>query len=421
MSSYDPSIDVVADPHSALHAPWKRALVGIALLFAALNAVNAINKGGDAAVFFEGGRRLLHAESLYDGSSAAQGFIGPPFQAVFFAPFAALAAIGPVAAQLLWHVAGIACLIVGVVFTARSWSAARDELGLPVEARAASVLVPLAAVLLPIQTNFEHQNMNPLLLALIAAATWQLVRGLDGRAGMLLGVAIALKVFPALLLIVLLSRKRWRAAGAAVMTALVLTLVPLMLYGADGFADLIRDFWRLANSGFPARGNNQSLLAALDRLFGSGDAEFIHQAEGTTLIVFVVLAALLLTGLSAAGIKARAPAIATTTLQMWAALVAAVLLSPIAWDHYWVLLFPAMFLLYDSRDPRLLGGSSRYAFWLAAVLITGFSRAIVGRQVFSVARASSAYTIAGAIAFVALVWLCARIAWNKKTASGIGT
>jgi len=408
-------------PSFPLGARWTRTVAGIALLFAALNAVNAINKGGDAAVFFEGGRRLLHAESLYEGSSAAQGFIGPPFQAVFFAPFAALAAISTVAARLLWHVAGIGCLIVGVACTVRSWSLARDELGLPAETRAASVLVPLVAVLLPIQTNFEHQNMNPLLLALIAAATWLLVRGLDGRAGLLLGVAIALKVFPALLLIVLLSRERWRAAGAAVTTALVLTLVPLMLYGADGFADLLRDFWRLANSGFPARGNNQSLLAALDRLFGSGDGEFIHQAAGPTLIVFVFLAALLLIGLSAAGIKTRAPAIATTTLQMWSALVAAVLLSPIAWDHYWVLLFPAMFVLYDSRDQRLLGGRSRYAFWLTAMLITGFSRALVGRQVFSLARASSAYTIAGAIAFVALMGLCVTMAWNRKTASGIGT
>ena len=50
-----------------------------------------MNKGGDAAVFFEGGRRFLNAEPLYAGSSAADGFIGPPFQAMFFTPFAAVA------------------------------------------------------------------------------------------------------------------------------------------------------------------------------------------------------------------------------------------------------------------------------------------------------------------------------------------
>ena len=67
---------------------WTRALALLAVLFAVLSTGNAINKGGDAAVFFEGGRRFLAAEPLYAGSSAADGFIGPPFQAVFFAPFA---------------------------------------------------------------------------------------------------------------------------------------------------------------------------------------------------------------------------------------------------------------------------------------------------------------------------------------------
>jgi hypothetical protein len=36
------------------------------------------------------------------------------------------------------------------------------------------MFAPLAAILLPLQTNFEHQNMNALLLALLAGATWQL-------------------------------------------------------------------------------------------------------------------------------------------------------------------------------------------------------------------------------------------------------
>ena len=50
---------------------WTRLLALLALLFAVLTTINAVNKGGDAAVFFEGGRRFLHAEPLYEGSSAA--------------------------------------------------------------------------------------------------------------------------------------------------------------------------------------------------------------------------------------------------------------------------------------------------------------------------------------------------------------
>ena len=50
---------------------WTRVLALLAVFFAVLSTGNAINKGGDAAVFFEGGRRFLAAEPLYAGSSAA--------------------------------------------------------------------------------------------------------------------------------------------------------------------------------------------------------------------------------------------------------------------------------------------------------------------------------------------------------------
>jgi hypothetical protein len=395
---------------------WTRLALVLAIAFTGLNAVNAVNKGGDAEVFLEGGRRLLHAEPLYEGSSAAAGFIGPPFQAVFFAPFAAVVASSPIVAKLLWHVTGIACLALGVAFTGRAWAAARADLGLPFRPTFPTAFAPLLAVLLPLQTNFEHQNMNPLLLALIAGATWMLVRGSSGAAGALLGVAIAIKAFPALLLIVLVCRQYWRAAATAVAVAIGLTLLPLPLYGVEGYVQLLRDFQRLANSGFPARGNNQSLFAALDRLIGPRDGDFIHQAEGTTLIAYGLIAGLLLLALTIVAIRARTPATATLTIQMFAAVVVAILLSPIAWDHYWVLTFPALFVLYDSRDERLLGVPGPFIFLGTALLITGVSRVLIGRRLFSLGRSLSPYAIAGLIIVAALVWICVKVARARTVA-----
>ena len=412
MSSYDSNR--MPTLQSAVSAErWTRVAVALALTFAALNAVNAINKGGDAEVFIEGGRRLLHAEPLYDGSSAAAGFIGPPFQAVFFAPFAAL---GPLVAKLLWHLTGIACLIAGMLFITRSWSLARRDLGLPAAPAFPAAFAPLLAVLLPLQTNFEHQNMNPLLLALMVGATWLVARGSDAAAGVVLGVAIALKAFPALLVIVLVCRARGRAVAAAVGVALVLTLLPLPLYGIDGYVQLLRAFRRLASSGFPARGNNQSLFAAFDRLMGPADDDFIHQAEGPVLIAYCLVAALLLLALTIVSLRMRRPSIATITIQLYAAIAVAVLLSPIAWDHYWVLMLPALVVLHDSRNPRLLGAAGPVVFWSAAVLITGLSRALLGRALFGLARSFSSYTIAGLIIVGALVWISVRV--SKNVAAG---
>jgi len=385
-------------------ARWMWIAVAFAAAFTAINTVNAINKGGDAAVFFEGGRRLLTAEPLYAGSSAASGFIGPPFQAVFFAPFAAVAGASEVAARVLWHLTGIACLIAGIAFSARTWWAARGELGLPPKPYLPSLFVPLVAVLLPMQTNFEHQNMNPLLLALIAAATWFLVRGKDAGAGGLLGAAIALKVFPALVVLVLMARARWRATAIAIVTAVVLTLIPLAIYGLDGYTDLARDFWRLANSGFPLRGNNQSLLAALDRWqFGYPQDDVREPAAGAPAVVLVTM---LVGTLVWMGSRWQRPALSTTALQMFAALTLAVVMSPIAWDHYWLLLFPALVAIHGSRDDRLLGAAGGYIFWAAAVLISGLSPLLIGQHGFNTIRRLSSYTIAALLIFAALVWLC---------------
>jgi alpha-1,2-mannosyltransferase len=378
------------------------------LLFAVLTTVNALNKGGDAAVFFEGGRRLLHAEPLYAGSSAADGFIGPPFQALFFAPFAAIAARSPVTAKLLWHALNLGCLAAGVALTIRWWNAVRARAGLEQRPWLALAGAPLAALLLPLLTNFEHQNLNALLLALLAAATWQLSGGSMVVAGVLVGAATALKAFPALLIVYLLARRNWTAAVAAIVTAGALSVAPLPVYGVDGFADLARTFLRLSTSGWPVRGNNQSLIAAIDRYTadGLGDAGGVRQMADTPIATGLFIVVALLLGAALAWSVVRRPAAANTVaVEITAVTVIAVLLSPIAWDHYWTLLLPAYLVVYDSRDSRVLGQPGSYAFWAAAILTTGLSPLTLGASGFAVARELSTYTIAALVLYAVLLTL----------------
>jgi hypothetical protein len=394
---------------------WAGLLALLALLFAIVGTINAVNKGGDAAVFFEGGRRFLHAEPLYAGSSAADGFIGPPFQALFFAPFAAVAAWSPVAARLLWHALNLVCLGAGVWLSVKTWETVRVRVGLPARAWLPMLFAPLLAILLPAQTNFEHQNMNPLLLALLAGATWQLTLGSTVIAGALIGTATALKAFPALLILYLAARRYWAAAIAATVSAFVLSVVmPLAVYGAAGFSQLAQDFWRLGNSGWPVRGNNQSLIAAIDRMtlrfsatgFDGADVRVAGDAPSTILIftgLAVFLAAVLI--LILARTKRQ-----QTMIPCELALVAvlAVLLSPIAWDHYWTLMFPAFLILYDSRDERWLGRTGAIAFWTAATLTTGLSPLTLGTSGFNMARELSVYTIAALILYAGLIAVCGQ-------------
>ena len=409
-----------------------RLLVLLAVLFAIVNAANALNKGGDAAVFFEGGRRFLHAEPLYAGSSAADGFIGPPFQAMFFAPFAAVASASPVAAKLLWHALNLACLGLGVWLSMKTWDAVRGQIGLPARPWLPVLFAPLAAILLPLQTNFEHQNMNALLLALLAGATWHLTLGSAAVAGLLIGMATALKAFPALAIVYLAARRYWTAAIAATASAFVLSVVmPSAVYGVSGFSDLARTFWRLGSSGWPIRGNNQSLVAALDRLtlgFSSARSASISRRQNWSRSAagddslrrprdVAGLAALVVTLVRTPRRASAVPA------EVAAVTVLAILLSPIAWDHYWTMMFPAFLIVHDSRDDRLLGRAGDYAFWTAAVLTTGLSPLTLGKSGFNLARDWSVYTIAALIVYACLMVVCWRseprtVSGEKRAANG---
>jgi hypothetical protein len=383
---------------------WGRVAIGLSVLFGLLNVINALNKGGDAAVFFEGGRRLLHAKPLYEESSAAAGFIGPPFQAMLFAPFAWVADLHPIAGKLLWHFVNIATLVAGVWLTAGAWWSIRDRLRLQPQPWFPLLLAPLFAVLLPLQTNFEHQNMNTLLLALLAAATWQLTIGSAVWAGLLVGIATAMKAFPALILIYLGVRQQWRALTAASTTAVFLSALPVFVYGIDGYWQLIADFLRLGRSGWPVRGNNQSLVAAIDRYVTGFTADGVRSAADAPLAftIFIAAAVLLSVFLLVVLVRTRFT-VAAVPIEIAAVTILAILLSPIAWDHYWTLLLPAFLIFYEAGSPRLLGPMGRYAFWIAAVLTTGLAPITVGARAFNEARAWSVDTAAALIVYGSLL------------------
>jgi hypothetical protein len=104
----------------------------------------------------------------------------------------------------------------------------------------------------------------------------------------------------------------------------------------------------------------------------------------------------------------------SVAVEIAAVTVLAILLSPIAWDHYWTLLFPAYVVVFDSRDPRLLGRMGGYAFWCAAILTSGLSPLTLGASGFSTARQLSTYTAAALVAYAALVMLDRRVVTDDR-------
>src|SRR5262245_61310017 len=337
--------------------PALAAALLVLIVFASVNLGNALYKGGDFDQFLEAGRHALDRTPLYAGSSPGSGVIGPPFQGTFFAPFAALARISDPASAILWYVLNLAVLLSGVTW----WARALDEDDrMPVALwSSTALLIPLAAIAGPAQTNFEHQNMNALLLGLTGAGALTLRQRHDGWSGVFIGIAAALKAFPALLIAYLGFRGKWRAAVTATLVAAALTMTPALFYGPRGAVETLAQWLVLSSAPYwPIRVQNQSLYAMFARLWPD-------HANLLTLIAAVVLLAAVV---SVAGLRFGRGA-AESARELALSLTVAVLISPIAWDHYWVLMFPALAAVYPAEtEPHGRRQRSRRAlFWSAAI------------------------------------------------------
>ena len=380
----------------ARRTTWFVLLFFIALC--AANTVNAVRKGGDFQVLLEAGRRVILGEPLYTSSRPGPVLTWPPFMGLFFVPLAALDALSPLAARLLWYAIGLLCVWYGTRFWARAYLGEDTDGSSSTQER---VILPLLCVIFPLQTNFEHQNVNPLLLLLLGWSAFAVSRARETRGGVLLGTAVALKAFPALLIPYLVYRRFWRAAAIAVATAAVLTAMPLLRYGSDGPTQLAA--WvGISSGGWPARSNNQSLIAAVDRMvFGFDSPSPVISGDGLTIAIAASLAAVLVVLFVASTWRlTRDSDVVARELAMVTAL--AVLLSPVAWDHYWVLLFPA-FLVADAETR---GESRRRAvFWIAAFLATALTPLTLGRSLFLWVRERSPQTLAALVVLVLLIVL----------------
>lgn len=136
----------------------------------------------------------------------------------------------------------------------------------------AQVLLLLLA-LRPIVGDLSHGNVNLLILFLVVAALYAFRHGRDFFAGVILGLAIACKVTPALFVPYFLWKRAWTTlAGCAVGLALFLFLVPGLILGFDHNNRLLYSWYErmvqpYANGGeVTTEHSNQSLPGLLYRL-----------------------------------------------------------------------------------------------------------------------------------------------------------
>ncbi|HEX7744386.1 MAG TPA: glycosyltransferase 87 family protein, partial [Micromonosporaceae bacterium] len=257
-------------------------------------------------------------------------FTYPPFAALLLRPFAGL----PLGVTIVIFTA----LTVAAVAVTTWWLVAplARRRGWPVWFPVA-VAAGLALGVESTREMIGFGQINMLLVVLILADLLIAVPRGSRWAGVGVGLATAIKLFPGIFIIYLLVTRRWRTAAVASATAAGATLLAAAVAPRDSWRFWTQELWETNRVGRPDYTANQSLFGLLSRL--------TVPEKPTTLIWLLLVVAVAGYGLWRAARAARAgDELAGLTLT---GLVGA-LVSPITWTHHVYWFIPALVVLVDA-------------------------------------------------------------------------
>ncbi|MFF1615305.1 glycosyltransferase 87 family protein [Amycolatopsis sp. NPDC058278] len=303
----------------------KYVLVGAQLLV--LVAVLVSYNGGrwrfpayrvDLDVYRLGSAALWHGQALYGtlpptGDGQLLLFTYPPFAAILLAPLAVLPYWAACLALTLLTLGVLAVVLVTVL----------RALGARCDWRRVAALLLAAEVLEPVLRTLYAGQLDLLLLALVVLDV--LVDTPRWPRGLLIGLAAAVKLTPAVFLLYFLLRRDSRAAVTAVVTFLAATALGFLLAGADSVRYWTGALWDTGRVGEPTYAGDQSLLGLVAR---AGVPPEARTAWWLPLVAVVLV-------LTALGVR-RALAAGEKTVALGLNAIGGLLVSPISWTHHWV-------------------------------------------------------------------------------------
>jgi alpha-1,2-mannosyltransferase len=318
-------------------APLAGALALYAVSVAALLASHLGDGWGfiDLGIYRQGGEAVLRGAHLYDlRFPGALAFTYPPLSALLFT---ALTPVWMGVLEPLVTGVGLLLLPLMLVFALRlsplDASLSRDR-----AIRLALLASALAVWLEPVWTTLRYGQVDLLIGALIF---YDLSRRDDSRfKGAGIGLAVALKLTPAIFVVYLLLSSRVRAAVVSVSVFLATIALGFALIPGDSSAYWGGAFLDSSRVGRIENAANQSVRGAYARLLHSLNVE---------LLWLCTVAVLALAGLTLAvvagrrGDDARGVSLCALT---------GLLVAPISWSHHWVLAVPVLMLFALEASRR---------------------------------------------------------------------
>ena len=358
----------------------------------------------DFQVYRMGGQHLLSRE-LYSSEITVLGrhlvFTYPPIAALLFWPFSHLSVhVG----QAVWDAIDLAALVALIAFScaaAQRRTVARSDWQIGLIA-----LAPVGLILYPVLEDLVLGQINIILVLMIVidltiGMSW---RGKTLPAGLLVGLAAAIKLTPLIFIPYLIATRQGRSARNAALTFLVATGAMFAVTPGSSWLYFTKDAFDIQRVGNISEAGNQSLHAAYARAHLSLASGFLD------LVAVVVLCF----GLLVAVVAYRR---SSAMLGMLVCAATGLMISPISWTHHYVWLVPALIWLLLGSDRPALGG--RWALAGALVFIVIRPGQPGGSGLLWYLR-NDVYVIA-TLAFVGLVGATVFARRKRKTSGSAAT
>jgi len=318
-------------------------------------------------VFVLGARGLLNGRNFYITLPIADShaYTYPPLMSLLAVPFAWLwpggepHEIGRWIGRFLWYAINVVCALLLWRGCWKAASGGKIEGDAPDRQAQWTAIIGLLCGIRFIQDNFDHQQVDLLIGALLIGGVLAWQQGRELLSATWFGLGAAIKGPPLLLVFYLLWRGRWKAATWMVLVALAVNLLPDLVHRPpDGglwlghwyhqlvqplsHVDTDQGAWQSANI------FNQSIAGFYNRIVCDADGNrMVSATKLKTLIYGTDMVVALLVAL-ALGRPLRRPADDSPTrraLECSAVLMAILLFSPMSSKpHFCVMLLPGMLL-----------------------------------------------------------------------------
>lgn len=327
-------------------SPQKSRLIlalAAGLLFLVLFLGKIKNEMHDFQVNYTAGYRLGQGETIYRPWKPDTGWENDGHWQFKYSPFSAfvylpLSWMPLAAAKGIWFLMIVLSMAALFLFSVK---AAAFPPGLGIGAALLAVLILVKFFLRELQLG----QINAIITAMLMGMTALLVKGenapnpgRDRSAGLLWGLAFALKPYAAIFLPYFAVKKRWRTLAAGILAAAVSLIIPALFYGFRGNLAVLREWISSLSESTPAlftSQDNVSLLACFSKWTGQPPLAAI--LFGTAVALLAVLTfVFILRGKNAPGSVFPECALLLLLIP---------LISPLGWDYTFLAAFPAVVIV----------------------------------------------------------------------------